>query len=431
MNLKISIIGTSLLLAACSMGPWNTQVGESTAHLPRVTLANLIVAGKAYDTMWITRSVSFDAKYDSSRIFVDTAKSWVRVIRLDGVGAPDTIPYALGRPLAVAWLPTKADTAAHGSRYRLEAHLRWDTASAFCAGEIAPEWTVSDFSAETYTPSIYHLGQISAPAEALLPAVAAAGKSGLAAYTTGSDSLTRWGFGQAAMDSIANGSPVYRHVKNGDSVWYIRSDESCIAFNGAPNIRQNRPYLVSQTIDKRSFGGLLERQRFDSTRSRILDPITQRLQNSTGQKFDSTRYYQRGQWRFVDFMESYQMDLPGWPDSLQLKNLDIGYTGLNVFYEYSMDSLYSPYINGLGGGLKLPFTNIRGGATGYFSGAAVDSVRLFVLSPTVDTFQVQSLRGAWCRRRLKRNNDSLQTIQPDSAEAIWIRTRPQQCFDIQ
>jgi hypothetical protein len=430
MDMKTILLSASslLLLASCGMGPWNTQVNGASVQLPRVTISNLLVASRAYDTIWITRSVSFSATYDSTAMFVDTARSQVRVIRLDGPGAPDTMPYRMGNGLSVAWLPIRSvDTVLHGATYRLEAHLVWDSSAAFCAGGKSPEWKVSDFHAQTYTPATYRLESVQAPAEALLPAVAAMGSAGLEAYPATSDTARARGLGQNALDSIRKGLPVYRALRDLDTVWYIRSAEACVSFNGTSNIRQDRAYLATQSLDLRTFGGLLELQRFDSTKARILDLITQALDNSLGRKFDSARYYQRGQWRYVDFLSAYQPNLPAWPGKLQIKNLDIGYTGVNVLYEYAMDTLYDSYLQGLGGGLKLPYTNIQGGGTGYFAGSAVDSIRLFVLNPTADTFQVQALRKTWCRSRITRMTD---TLNGRKADSLWKAVRPPQCLDI-
>ncbi|HXP89835.1 MAG TPA: hypothetical protein VN931_02785, partial [Fibrobacteria bacterium] len=112
-----------LLLAwSCSTGPWNTQPGGGAVALPRLIASNLVVAGRPFDTLWLQRSLLLNgATYDSTRSFVDTTRSWVRIIRT-GPGAPDTVPYHLAPPLAVVWLPSKPlDTAIHGASYRLEA----------------------------------------------------------------------------------------------------------------------------------------------------------------------------------------------------------------------------------------------------------------------------------------------------------------------
>jgi hypothetical protein len=81
MRHKLSI--PILLLAwSCSTGPWNTQPGGTVVALPRLIVSNLVVAGRPFDTLWLQRSLLLNgATYDSTRSFVDTVHSWVRIIR--------------------------------------------------------------------------------------------------------------------------------------------------------------------------------------------------------------------------------------------------------------------------------------------------------------------------------------------------------------
>lgn len=428
-----------LAVCSCSSGPWNTEPGGGATTLPRLSVSNLVVAGRPYDTLWLTRSLSLTGSYDSTRTFVDTSASQVRIIRMDGPGAPDTIGYHLATPLAVAWLPDKpGDSAIHGATYRMEAHIRWDAAPGWGQGSPA-QWQVADLSATTYTPAVFQQGPIlQAPLEALFPRLAGSGFAAFQAFfqdtsKSAQDSLARWSVTQSTMDSLGRGSPVFRPIRKGDTVWYIRSADQVVGLDGNPGKRQDRAYLVPQTLDRKGFGGVLALQRFDSTRAWILDPITQAFMSSLGRHgIDSAKTYLPGQWRIIDFTDAYVGPLTYWPDRAQLKNLDIGFTGWNIFYAYSMDTLYSAHLRGLSGANNiLPYTNIHGGI-GYFSGAAADSVGLYVKSPTPDTFSVQALRSSFCRNRRSEVLDSAWKAGTDTArsDTSWQNHRPPQCFDL-
>lgn len=401
-----------LFLAAACDGPWNTEPGTSTIALPRLTVSNLVVAGRGYDTIWLTRSLPLTGTYDSTRTFVDTTRSYMRIIRLDGSGAPDTVDYHLAPPSAVAWLPGKAsDMALRGAHYRLEARIVWDSSAVWGNGATQKEWKTTALSATTYTPSTYALGQsFQAPLEALFPQLAGSGFSAFVADTANAgmkDSLNRREVSTKTIDSLRNGYPVFRSVKSGDTVWYVRSADAVTGLDGASSVRQDRAYLIPQTLDRAVFGGVLCLQRFDTTRARILDPVTLKLYASLGGSIDSANYYQAGSWRTTGFVDAYDPSILYWPDKMQLGNMNIGYTGRNVFYAYSMDTLYALHLNGLSSSnTALPYTNISGG-TGYFSGAAADSVSLYVMNPSADTFAVSALRDAWCRDKRRKVDEIL------------------------
>jgi hypothetical protein len=430
-----------LLLGSCSTGPWNTQPGGSAPSLPRLVASNLLVAGRPYDTLWLERTLPLNGlSYDSTRSFVDTVRSWVRIIRLTGPGSPDTVPYHLAPPLAVVWLPSKPqDSALHGEQYRLEARIVWDSSSDWGTGGAAPAWKVTQLLATTYTPKVFSQGPaLQAPIEALFPSLAASGFASFRTWAAGNtqpvqDSLARWNVTAATLDSVGKGLPVFRTIHSGDTVWYIRSSEQVSAADGTAIRRSDRAILAPQVLDLSVFGGELGLQRFDSTRARILDPITQAFNASSGRKtIDSANYYQPGQWRSLPFTAADAGGVAYWPDFVQLKNLDIGYTGLNVFYSFAVDTLYAAYQRGQSTSTNISaYTNIQGGY-GYFTGAAADSVRIFVQSPTADTFSVSALQHAYCFRKFGDVADSLKKLQisnVDTINADWIAKRPRQCVD--
>jgi hypothetical protein len=442
MRHKLSI--PILLLAwSCSTGPWNTQPGGNAIALPRLIASNLVVAGRPFDTLWLQRSLLLNgATYDSTRSFVDTVHSWVRIIRT-GPGAPDTVPYHLAPPLAVVWLPSKPlDTAIHGATYRLEAQITWDSTPNWGAGPTTPAWKVTQLVATTYTPRVFAQGPLlQAPLEALFPTLAASGNAAFQSWAAGTststlDSLAKWNVTASTLDSVGKGLAVYRPIHSGDTVWYIRSADPVVQ-NGTSIQRSDRAYLAPQTLDLPVFGGELAIQRFDSTRARILDPITKTLDATLGQTSfsskDSAGYYQPGQWRMIGFTDAYPGGtLAYWPDTAQIKNLDIGYTGLNVFYAFAMDTMYAAFARGQSSTTNVPaYSNIQGGY-GYFSGAAVDSVSVFVQSPTADTFSVAALQYTYCLRKFNNVVDSLKKVQITNTNTIgadWIASRPRQCAD--
>jgi hypothetical protein len=135
----------------------------------------------------------------------------------------------------------------------------------------------------------------------------------------------------------------------------------------------------------------------------------------------------------IGFTDAYPGGtLAYWPDTVQIKNLDIGYTGLNVFYAFAMDTSYAAFARGQSSTTNVPaYSNIQGGY-GYFSGAAVDSLSIYVQSPTADTFAVSVLLDAYCQDRLTKMVDSLQKVHvTDTAAYVsdWISTRPNRCVD--
>ena len=435
-----------LLLGSCSTGPWNTQPGGNAPNLPRLVASNLVVAGQPYDTLWLNRTLGLNGvAYDSTRSFVDTVHSWMRIIRLTGPGAPDTMPYHLAPPSAVIWLPTNPlDSAILGAQYRLEAQIVWDSSANWGTGSGAPAWKVNQLSAITYTPKVFSQGPaLQAPIEFLFPSLARSGYASFQTWAAGKaqsvqDSLARWNVTASTMDSVGRGLPVFRTIHTGDTVWYIRSSDQVSAADGTAIRRSDRAILAPQTLDLPVFGGELSLQRFDSTRARILDPITQAFDASLGKKnftsSDSARYYQPGRWRSLPFTAANAGGLAYWPDFVQLKNLDIGYTGLNVFYSFAVDTLYAAYLRGQSTTTNVPaFSNIHGGF-GYFTGAAQDSVRIFVRSPTADTFAVSALQDAFCFERFTKLRDSVRKSGvADSAAlvaqsgAAWLDRRPAAC----
>ena len=435
-----------LLACSCSTGPWNTQPGGNAPNLPRLLASNLVVAGRPYDTLWLTRSLLLNgATYDSTRQFVDTTHSWVRIIRTTGPGSPDTITYHLAVPLAVVWLPDRpSDSALHGAQYMLDAQITWDSTANWGAGPTSPAWKVTHLQAVTYTPKVFTQGpSLQAPIEALFPTLAGSGNSAFRTWAASKsqsvqDSLAHWSVTASTLDSVGKGVPVYRTIRTGDTIWYIRSSEAASAADGTAIRRNDRAVLAPQALDLPVFGGEIAIQRFDSTRARILDPITQAFNATTGQKSftskDSSRYYQPGQWRSLPFTAANPGSLAYWPEFVQIKNLDIGYTGLNVFYSYAVDTLFAAYERGQSTTTNVSaYSNIQGGF-GYFTGAAVDSVSLFVLSPTTDTFSVTALHDTYCFERFTRLKDSVQKSGvTDSATlvaksgAAWLDRRPATC----
>lgn len=412
----------SLGLGGCN-GPWNMEPEEGPLE-PRIWVSMLLVADRPLDTLWMERPLLLARKADPADAFVDPAASRVAVV---DPAAGDTLRFRPAAGRAAAWVAE--DTAyrvKRGVRYVLDARLRWNASKDFPAGA---DWKDETLAAETLVPAAYSLDSVvQVPVEAFhpslsvgLPKATAARARTDAAYRKsvydslnslpGAPSLAARGVGEEDFAAYLEGRAVFRPMGREDTLYSIFDDAPVTDYSGSVQRRYSLPFLFTQNIDKRDFGGVILSQRFDSTRARIRDPLGKGIEDALGIGLDSARQYQRGNVRPMLIVGSYYSDLEGYPDTLRLTNLLWSYTGRNVMRAYSVDPLYYEYYKGLvqsgtdgGGGLGggssrpqnvLRHTNVRNG-DGYFSGAVADSFAIHIKAVR-DTIPVPALRAAWLR----------------------------------
>lgn len=421
----IPAIGATLAaitLLACN-GPWNMQPDDGPRD-PKLWVSMLLVADRPLDTLWVERPLLLDRKADPAASFIDTAASSLAVLEPE---AGDTLRFRPVPGRSAAWVAE--DTAyrvKRGTRYLLDARLRWNASREFPSGA---DWRNETLTAETKIPAAYALdSQVQVPIEALhpslsvgLPAATVARARTDAAYRRalydslnvlpGVRSLASRGVGEDAFAAYLEGDAVYRPIDRGDTLDYIFDAAPSRDYTGDVLMRYSLPVLFSQKVDKRDFGGVILYQSFDSTRARIINPMLKGIMASHGMDLDTVALYQRGGVRPMSVRAPYESGMNGYPDTLRVSSLAWGYTGRTVMRAFSVDPLYYEYYKGLigsgaegGGGLGggssrpqniLRYTNVRNGE-GYFAGAVSDSFAIQIRA-VQDTIPVSVLRDAWLR----------------------------------
>lgn len=415
-----------LTLTACN-GPWNMQPDEGPQD-PKLWVSMLLVADRPLDTLWVERPLLLARKADPSILFVDSAASSLSVI---DPKAADTLRFRPVAGRAAAWVAV--DTAyrvKRGTRYLLNARLRWNASKEFPAGL---DWRTESLMAETRVPASYALDSlVQVPVEALHPSLSV----GLPSVTVararveevyrksiydslnaipGVRSLESRGVTEMDFAAYLEGRTVFRPMSKDDTLYFIFDQAPSTDNSGLTLRRYSLPFLFTQKIDKRDFGGVILSEGFDSTQARILDPMHKGVLESMGMDLDSVAFFQRGAVRPRNVKGGYYSDIAGYPDTLRLANMFWGYTGRNMLHAYSVDPLYYEYYKGLigtgaegGGGLGggssrpqniLPYTNIENGM-GYFAGAVADSFAINIRA-LQDTIPVSALRDAWLRDQAK------------------------------
>jgi len=277
----------------------------------------------------------------------------------------------------------------------------------------------TELEASTTVPSLWSFtDSVFAPVEALIPALSAgAAVTDSATLLRAFDSMVpggvaRWRLTSATLDSLRAGIPTFRRISYGDTVWYISDISRRVTNAAGQNVGLSyREYRFHPRFAE-GFGGVFGVEGFDPNAARILDPVTKTFRASFGQgsefkQQDSAQYYQPGNTRYYfGPYRAYAPELYRWPELLLFSNIGIGYTGLNKLYFYAVDPTYVSYNEALqsiaqGDRTAVDYTNVRGGR-GYFTGALVDSFALHVRVAATDTFSVEALRGAACRRAWKR-----------------------------
>lgn len=420
----IAALAVALALSACN-GPWNME--PETGNRPvKLWASALLVADRPLDTLWLERPVSLGQPRDGALAYVDAAESQVYVVGPAG----DTVRFRPAPDRAAAWLPIDTShRVQRGGRYDLVADVRWNASSKFPGGT---EWRRETLRATTTVPRVFSFDpEFRVPVEAqhkslsvgLPDAVIRRARAESAYRDALYDSLAALpGAGaftakvdRAAFAAYLEGKAPLVPARGGDTLHYIHDGREAVDYTGRAQQRYALPWIFPTRNDGDDFGGIILSHHFDSTASRILDPITASILDVFGQDLDSAEYFQAGAVRPVIIGGSYFAGLQGYPDSLRLANMLLGYTGRTVLYGYSVDPVYWEYYRymwqsgsaqgaGLGGGNSraqnvLPFTNVENG-DGYFCGAVADSVA-FHVQAAKDTLDNAALRAAWLADKAK------------------------------
>lgn len=401
------VIASLLGLAACD-GPWNTMPSDAKGGDPVLQLSFFAVGGKDFDTLWLERTQPLAGKYDSTVKFVESAA--ITVARTDD--ATDSVSYRQVPGSAVAWVPVRAHRVSVGASYTMRASVRWNAAKNW---PTESDLRTTSLEATTRVPSVWSISDsVFAPVEAIVPALSAGAPiTDSATLLRAFDSMVpggvaRWKLTSATLDSLRAGIPTLRRISNGDTMWYI-SDISRRVTNVAGQSvgLAYREYRFHPRFDQ-GFGGVFGVEGFDPAAARIQDPVSKSLRAAMGRADgydlqDSAGSYQPGSTRYYfGPYRAYAPELYGWPQLLMFSNVGIGYTGLNRLYFYAVDPQYVSYNEALqsisqGDRTAVDYTNVKGGK-GYFAGALVDSFAFHVRVAVADTFSVEALRGAACRR---------------------------------
>lgn len=405
MNTKSFAAILLLGLASCN-GPWNTMPSDEVDRDPILFLSLFAIGGRNFDTLWLERTIPISGKYDSTQRFVEDAS-----IVVSREGDPsDSVSYVPAPGSAVAWLPSHPHPVVAGATYALRARVRWNASQDWPASNKA---RTTELSAITTVPTAWAVSDsIQAPIESMVSLLAlgaripAVESSLRLADSAAPGAVERYRLTLATIDSVNQGLPTYRKIASGDTVWYIPTLFPRVTNIDGKEVGLAYRNFVVDLAPGAGFGGAFGVQRFDPTRARIDNPISQTMRaargNSKASTQDSARRFQPGNSRYAfGVYASFESMQFGWPNIGLISNLALDYTGPNWFVYYAVDPNYVAYnraMTSIAGGDRttIPYTNVRGGS-GYFAGALADSVMLYVKSPTKDTLSIPALRAAACR----------------------------------
>lgn len=385
-------------LQSCN-GPWNMEP-EAPDPL-RLRIWAMPVAGRTYDTIWVERIQPIDLQ----RRGVEFIKpgSWLRIVQNDG-NRQDTIVYRQSAATPRAWITDSRVVGAWGATLSLQAHIVWNSANDFPSGD---QTTESEISAQTVLPRRYELRKDAlVPLDALFRTLSVSGDPASASALLAQlgeespEKVRRYSVTEATCDSFLQGRFVVRPFRSGDTAWSILDDRIVQGSTGAPVKRSLRSILVTQVVDRERWGGLVSAVGFEPSRARILSPI-QRVEfqirgDWTVGHDDSVGLFQPGNSRMLSVDEPDQPGMQGYPDTMSLPMMVLGYTGANVVRTLAVERSYLSYHNTMmeNSSGAWSYSTIQG-ATGFFSGAAADSFVVHIKAAR-DTFAVASLRKTWC-----------------------------------
>lgn len=414
MNTKSFAAILLLGIASCN-GPWNTMPSEEVDRDPVLFLSLFAIGGRNFDTLWLERTIPISGKYDSTQRFVEDAS-----IVVSREGDPtDSVSYVRAPGSAVAWLPSHPHPVAPGATYTLRARVRWNASQDWPASD-NPRTT--DLSATTTVPTSWTVSDsIQAPVESMVSVLALGVRYPAEQHTLDmADSIApgvvaRFKLTTATIDSINQGLPTFRRIASGDTIWYIPTLFPRVTNISGENVGLAFRDFVVDLTHGAGFGGAFGVQRFDPTRARIDNPVSQTMRaargNSKTSTQDSARRFQPGNSRYAfGVYASFESMQFGWPNIGLISNLALDYTGPNWFVYYAVDPTYVAYNRAMtaiaaGDRTTIPYSNIKGGS-GYFAGALADSVMLYVKSATGDTLSIPALRAAACRIAWKNHQDN-------------------------
>ncbi|QQS05955.1 MAG: hypothetical protein IPK50_03470 [Fibrobacterota bacterium] len=398
-NTRLSLLLASIASLQSCNGPWNMEP-ESPEPL-QLRISAMPIAGRRYDTIWVERIQPIDL----TRRGVEFVKpgSWLRIVQLDG-NRLDTVVYRKSEDTPRAWITDSRVVAPFGATLKLEAHIAWNSAGDFPAGD---ETTHSDISAQTVLPRRYELRKVAlAPLDMLFRSLSVSGNPGSASAllalldAESRENVRRYSVTEATCDSFLQGRFVLRPFRSGDTAWAILDDRIVEGARGVPVKRALRPILVSQSLDRERWGGLVSVVGYDPSRARILGPIQRvgfeiRGDWTVGHE-DSVGMFQPGDSRMLSVDEPDQPGMAGYPDTMSLPAMVLGYTGRNVVRTLAVERSYITNHNTMmeNSSGAWSFSALHG-ASGFFAGAAADSFEIH-LQAAADTFSVASLRKVWC-----------------------------------
>lgn len=393
-----TLVAAMAFLQSCN-GPWNMEPEDPPPPLLRISA--MPVAGKPYDTIWVERIQPIDL----ARRGVEFVKpgSWMRIVQTDG-NRQDTIVYRQSPGTPRAWIADSSRVVPWGASLSLEAHIVWNSADDFPAGDRTTE---SDIAANTVLPRRYELRKDAlAPLDVFFRSLSAGDDPGSASALLDllkeedAARVRELFVTEATCDSFRQGKFVLRPFKSGDSLWAILDDRIVEGAFGDPVKRSLRPVLVAQVVDRERWGGLVSSIGFDPSRARILGPIQRVDFQIRGDwkvsREDSANLFQPGNSRMLSVDEPDQPGMRGYPDTMSLPVMVLGHTGRNMVRTMAVERSYLNYhgtmMDNESGAWS--YSAIRG-ASGFFSGAAADSFEIQVRAVR-DTFAMGALRRAWC-----------------------------------
>jgi len=362
----------ALSLAGCE-GPWD-GLPPGDADDPQLEVALLLVGGRAFDTLRLSAPLSMDQSAPVAA-WLDSARSSAILRRLD---VSDSLVY---RPLSTSngvWTPVRTTIVPPGSRWTLSVHAFWSDAS----GNRRESW----IEGQAHVPSV---GSIAGPV--LAPAFAHS-----SSFASGGDAGPE--LPESTRDSLAHGICPWIALRGGDTIWYPLGGAVLADPEGRNLSLPFLPLRVPLRRDAALWGGAWVDLRFDSTRARVLDARTLRRHSDSPPSLDSLHY--PGSHRFLGKFPASDDKTAGWPGELRLELGRIDVTGkVAVRVWFPEPGIFDWWAGqssaASGNGLLRPTVS---GGQGWFAGAAVDSIELFVRS-TGDTIPLPTTRAAWCKER--------------------------------
>lgn len=388
-KLQLTVL-CSLLSSCFFQGPWDYSP-KSSGIYAGVELNAMLVAGKPVQNFCLERIYALNEEYSP-------AFAWYQNVDLRVQGkwqnrAQGELNFKVN-PLNPSCFDAE-DTSAlplAGEKYQLIAQVRWDSAGSS---------TLTSLSAETQIPKSFQLIHQKGALvnQAASPGVQSQAASGSSAdlqslFAALPDSariglMAKWGdtLRLYSTDTLKLQSYLPLILKDADSLsrkyeqrWRYSDGDTVMYMTGNLN---NRPHFYLSKYDSASLGGVLITQRLDSTGAIPENSFSAIAKRFNGGLVPPRSLAFAGTIRPILSYPNQSLRGVRILDTISVLNTYF-FGGKNRFYFYGVDSSYQKYLDsyvqGQSDPKNRPQFNVQG-AWGYFSGAVVDSMTVYVKIP--------------------------------------------------